>query len=897
MLNIDIRTLSFLAMITSLLLAAGLILVSRVLSKDTSVRFWAWGTTANGAGYILLALRGMIPDLLSIVAANTLLLAGMVWLYLGNRNFQGCKKGIPWHWPVATIGTLALFYFTYITPNLSARIVVFSIAAAVLLFSCALVFLSTGDRSDRVMRGFVALTYLSIAFFMAARAVMTILIGTTGQDFMALATPINTLALVFGIGLNVVLGIGLPLLVSGRMQRKLIDSEERYRTMYKKTLAIMHSIDADGVLINVSDLWLSTFGYTHDEVIGRQSSDFLTEESRRYANETVLPEFLRTGVCTDVAYQFVTKDGRILDMLLSASVERDRNNRIVRSLAVMNDVTARNRIESALVESELQFRGAFEAAAHGMALVSTDGRFLKVNTALCTMLGYAASELLATDFQSITHPEDLAADLHHVQDLLAGRSEIYHMEKRYFHKSGHILWILLSVSLARTKNGTPIHFVSQIQDITEARNASARLQTLLDTASDGVHVLDAEGNIVQFSPSFARMLGYPVDELARLNVRDWDAKISHEKIIPGIQSLIEKPSSFETVHRRKDGSTFDVEINAKGVMLDGNRYLYASSRDITERKLNQQRLEHLLAQQKAMLENDLVGIVTIKNYMIVWANPAFEKMLGYAPGELNDKPTRINYANEETYLSTCMASAPVLASGNVFSVQLEYVRKDGSHIWVDTSGSMLDRDSGESLWTAIDITERKNNEAKIHALAFYDPLTQLPNRRLLLDRLGLALPGSARRNTHAAILFLDLDNFKILNDTKGHEFGDLLLAEAARRMQSCVRAEDTVARTGGDEFVIMLENLSSEVSLATAQVETIARKIREVLAIDYQLPQQTTHHCTCSIGITVFKGNEIKVADLIKRADNAMYQAKAAGRNAIRHFDPHANAVLEHVSE
>jgi diguanylate cyclase (GGDEF)-like protein len=185
--------------------------------------------------------------------------------------------------------------------------------------------------------------------------------------------------------------------------------------------------------------------------------------------------------------------------------------------------------------------------------------------------------------------------------------------------------------------------------------------------------------------------------------------------------------------------------------------------------------------------------------------------------------------------------------------------------------------------TLTDITERKKAEEEIRNLAFYDPLTHLPNRRLLLDRLSVALPASARRNAYGAILFLDLDNFKTLNDTKGHEFGDLLLIEVARRLLTCVRAEDTVARLGGDEFLVMLEDLNPDYEEAVAQAEAIGEKIRAALSVAYSLPGYS-HQCSSSIGISLFKGVDVGVGELLKRGDIAMYQAKSAGRNNVRLF-------------
>ena len=200
---------------------------------------------------------------------------------------------------------------------------------------------------------------------------------------------------------------------------------------------------------------------------------------------------------------------------------------------------------------------------------------------------------------------------------------------------------------------------------------------------------------------------------------------------------------------------------------------------------------------------------------------------------------------------------------------------------------------------AIDITERKAAADQIEHLAFYDPLTDLPNRRLLLDRLRQALTSSARHQRHGALMLLDLDDFKTLNDTLGHQVGDQFLIEVAGRIQACLREVDTVARQGGDEFVVILEDLDGD-DVAAMQAEHVAMKILQAVGQPYQLDlgghngQKLTrrYHCTSSIGITLFRDASVSVDELMKRADTAMYQAKAAGRNALRFFDLDMQAVV-----
>jgi diguanylate cyclase (GGDEF)-like protein len=190
-----------------------------------------------------------------------------------------------------------------------------------------------------------------------------------------------------------------------------------------------------------------------------------------------------------------------------------------------------------------------------------------------------------------------------------------------------------------------------------------------------------------------------------------------------------------------------------------------------------------------------------------------------------------------------------------------------------------------------DITERKEMEARLEQLAFYDPLTTLANRRLLLDRLSHAVAASNRTSQYGAAIFLDLDNFKPLNDLYGHEIGDSLLVEAALRLKRCVREMDTVGRFGGDEFVVLLVDLSGDLGSATSQARVVAEKIRLSLAEPYLLPlartghpnQEIDHRCGVSIGVAMFGNHTISDKDALRHADSAMYQAKGAGRNRL-HF-------------
>ncbi|MDD4977789.1 MAG: EAL domain-containing protein [Gallionella sp.] len=216
---------------------------------------------------------------------------------------------------------------------------------------------------------------------------------------------------------------------------------------------------------------------------------------------------------------------------------------------------------------------------------------------------------------------------------------------------------------------------------------------------------------------------------------------------------------------------------------------------------------------------------------------------------------------------------------------------------VEVHSSPIEVEGRALLFSIVhDITERKQLEGRMHDMAFYDPLTKLPNRRLLVDRLSMALASCARTQRHGALMFLDLDHFKTLNDLHGHDVGDQLLVEVSVRILSCVREQDSAARLGGDEFVVMLEGLAEDVLEAVNQAEAVAEKIRAALAMPYVLHQgdeEIVHHCSSSIGVAMFLESGETQEQLLKWADMAMYRAKDAGRNAIRFYDPDMQAAIE----
>lgn len=308
--------------------------------------------------------------------------------------------------------------------------------------------------------------------------------------------------------------------------------------------------------------------------------------------------------------------------------------------------------------------------------------------------------------------------------------------------------------------------------------------------------------------------------------------------------------------------------------------------------------ELIKASKSLEVKNDALNVsangivITDIDGNIEWANAAYIRLSGYTPGEVigfNPRTLVKSNAQDKPFYKSMWTT---ILSKQVWHGELVNRRKDGSLYHEEmTITPMLDENGTIDHFVAViqDITERKEMEEVIHNYAYYDTLTHLPNRRLFMDRLTQAQSISKRSDQYGAVMFLDLDNFKPLNDTYGHSVGDLLLVEAAHRIKVCLRESDTVARFGGDEFVVLLSGLSTLRDKSIQNAEVIAQKIRSTIAQPYFLTVGTErhqekiveHHCTSSIGVVLFLEYEASMDDILKFADDAMYKAKESGRNKV----------------
>jgi diguanylate cyclase (GGDEF)-like protein/PAS domain S-box-containing protein len=411
-------------------------------------------------------------------------------------------------------------------------------------------------------------------------------------------------------------------------------------------------------------------------------------------------------------------------------------------------------------------------------------------------------------------------------------------------------------------------------------------RALADFTSDWEYWIMPDGTFRYISPSCERISGYSPAEF-----------YADPHLLPNIIHPDDLPLYVGHVHNlstQGDQGLLDFRIYTKSgelrwishvchPVLDaagrhtGNR---ASNRNVTEYKEAQAALQASEARLRVMLENDLVGIATVKDRIIQWVNPAYEKALGYEKGELNGVSVRILYASDEAYQAAGKKYYPAIDSGELFRIEQEFQCKDGNLITVNLNGSMLNAATGESLWIFVDITEKKKYENEIKQLAFFDPLTGLSNRRLLTDRMERALAQARRNGELVAVCMIDLDGFKQVNDRMGHKAGDQLLIEVARRLPECIRETDSASRFGGDEFAVLLSGFTK-----ISECELSLKRVIASLAAPYLVGNEIAH-VTASVGATIFP-NDGGTSDLLLRhADQAMYEAKQAGKNCYRFFNP-----------
>lgn len=428
------------------------------------------------------------------------------------------------------------------------------------------------------------------------------------------------------------------------------------------------------------------------------------------------------------------------------------------------------------------------------------------------------------------------------------------------------------------------------KSLAESCNHYVELYNLLPV---GYLTLTQEGNISQINPTGAELLGEPPENLHQRPIKTFVAPEHHPHIDRLLANVTQQKERLvaELMLTRLDGTAFDVEFIYRCLIPDhGSPVIHVAITDVSKRK----QVELQLQIAATAFESQEGMLIMNAEPAILKVNSAFCQITGYSTEEVAGRTISLLDAEQDAQTFN-LAIWKSVAHDGFWQGEFCSRRKDGKTFPAWITISAVHSDDGKLthyVATLIDNTLRKAEEEKIKHLAYYDFLTELPNRQFLIRRLQQAIALSIRSGREGALLFIDLDRFKSLNDTLGHNMGDLLLQQVARRLSTCIREGDMVARLGGDEFVILLEDLSPNRQEAADQIEAVGEKILNALNHTYDLDGHP-YHSTPSIGATLFDGHTNSISELFKSADLAMYHAKAAGRNALRFFDPEMQATVD----
>jgi diguanylate cyclase (GGDEF)-like protein/PAS domain S-box-containing protein len=562
-------------------------------------------------------------------------------------------------------------------------------------------------------------------------------------------------------------------------------------------------------------------------------------------------------------------------------------------------------LRQALAEIEAahnRYLDLYELSPVGYLTLTRDGLIAEINLTGAELFGIERDRLLDHHFVTYLAAEDaerwqqLFASL-----ILRGGQQL--AEFKLQRPAAGVVYLQLDcLGVRREDERLAVHVT--LTDISDKKNAEiareeseTRYRAIFDKAHNGLVVVDvASGRLLSANEAFLKMVGNSRDELSKLGISEIQPAAEMLQVNQVFAQLIagEIDAAENIPLPRHDGRIIYVDINGSPFVLNGRPCILGEFHDISGRK----EAEDALREQKEffrLIAESIEGFIAVLDPegRRIYNSPSYAQLLGERDLSGTMSFLDVHPADRERVIQAFRES---VVSGVGQHLEYRFLRPDGSIRLMESHGGVIRDDHGAVKYVVVvthDVTERKAAEEKIHHLAFYDALTQLPNRLMLNDRLQQAMATSRRSGRYGALMFLDLDDFKPVNDVHGHCVGDCLLVQAAERISRCVREIDTVARFGGDEFVVMLGELNVDLEPSMLEAGMVADKIRlaigepfvlEVRAKDGAL-SSVELHCTTSIGVAMFLNHEFTEEEVLKLADIAMYRAKDAGRNCIR-FSP-----------
>lgn len=515
------------------------------------------------------------------------------------------------------------------------------------------------------------------------------------------------------------------------------------------------------------------------------------------------------------------------------------------------------------------YRMFFEHACDPIFVADMEGNFIALNQAACDHVGYSGEELLCM------RPEQISVDgsPEIVAELLArikkdGECTI---EAVHLHRDGRHIPVEMHMRLVE-QDGRGI-ILNICRNIASRKQSEIEYRKIIQATGDGYWMVDArDARIIDVNDTFCHMVGYTREELLAMRVSDLEAIESPGDTAAHIRKVIETGHDlFATRHRHKDGHFVEFEVSVSYADIRGG-VIFVFVRDISERKRQEAELELSALVFNASTASILVADA---NGFIVSVNPAFTQATGYEAHEVIGRNPRLLSSGKQSREFYQNMWQTLKTTGH-WEGEWWNKRKDGELYAEQVSLNTVRNKEGKVhryVKISSDVTQKKRQDDLVWRQANYDSVTNLPNRRLFLDRLAQEIKKCRRTMNSLALLFIDLDYFKEVNDAFGHAVGDRLLVEVSRRINGCVRDSDTVARLGGDEFTVILPDLAKSL-----RIETVARSITYALAQPFHFDEIEVS-ISGSMGIAIYPVDSSDIDELIKKSDEAMYAAKNSGGN------------------
>jgi diguanylate cyclase (GGDEF)-like protein/PAS domain S-box-containing protein len=677
-----------------------------------------------------------------------------------------------------------------------------------------------------------------------------------------------------------------------RAEEALRESEEHYRYTVELNPQISWTADPNGSITGSPQRWID---WTGSSALG-DGWKRSTHPDDLPAVEAAWKAALESGAPPDIEYRLRMRDGHYRWVRARAYPRRDAGGRILRWYGSIEDIHDRKLTEEALRESEELHRFAAEAGHIGNWDLDLASGVLMLAPQMAALLGYPAEPMTLPScrWKSVVLPEDRCVVDAAIARAAASGNRV-DVEYRVRHRDGSIRWLFSRGAVLRDDAGGVARVRGASLDITERKQSEAalraseeRYRVLIELNPDAI-LVEVRRRIVYANPAAQRMLGArSTEELIGRAPTDF----IETAFGAALRASLEQASLHGTIPPlseqrwlRLDGSVIDVQLSAGPVQWEGMLATQMLLRDISERKRTESALRISNERLKLVIEGSGEGIwdwdIACDRYTF---SPRLQRLLGWRDGVPRDPKTALRDAIHPDDRMRVWSALRAYMEGRAASYSTEFrVGVDGrGWRWMQSRGIIVARDAQGRpqmmTGTMADISGKKEAEEQVWRHANFDALTGLPNRRLFRDRLDHEVRKAARSRNRIALLFIDLDRFKQVNDLLGHDAGDMLLAQAAQRLKSCVRDSDTVARLGGDEFTVILTELDS-----LDHVEQVCQKILETLETPFNIGKEVAY-MSGSVGVTIYPDDATSSEELIRKADQAMYAAKNAGKNRFSYF-------------